>query len=609
MPDFVLKKLAPAVRKLREIEGVLHFEQGLTIIPSVHFKDKKVPLKGTPVSEFLKRPQTEEEFYRFTGKQHEIFQIVCGEQSGLYALDIDTKHDSKAISRVKACIPAALWKKCYRQKTLSKGLHLWFKSKKTLPLIGKRWHYLELKGFGRSALITTGNGYQLESDSPDILHIPELTASEIDSLLKALRNLPGSMDANKNDNHTPGDEEFSRHLRREGDPPSKYRHIALIKDTGFIRNWLISKQDQDDLIRGIGKWFELDSSEIESVITTSEWNKTLPALSEEIRNAVFVPTPDNQPPYVTPLIVFDGKALLFRGGILVITGGAGSGKSSICEALISAAINSKCDTLGFLVQADKCYYFDTERQHFLHWKSWNRFRKRAGIPDNAVNPVNIRFESLLGISASSDKLAYVLEGLRQNPDILIVDGIGDLVTDVNDPKETNPIISMLISEAVKSNTGLVFTVHPNPNSSKARGHLGSELMRKADANLKVERDMSTDVRTITTAFDYGKIRSDFGNATQHFEWSERLEMHVSCEQRKKLVRPKVSIKREALLEELTKSKTVWSASDLYNEISKRENISSNAARSKVNRWRASQYVIYDNGFITLKQEEENVDAE
>ncbi len=74
---------------------------------------------------------------------------------------------------------------------------------------------------------------------------------------------------------------------------------------------------------------------------------------------------------------------------------------------------------------------------------------------------------------------------------VIVDGVADLVLDVNDAKECNALVAKLHALAIKYDCPdrIICVIHENPNADtgKMRGHLGSQLERKAESNLRLRK--------------------------------------------------------------------------------------------------------------------------
>ncbi len=75
----------------------------------------------------------------------------------------------------------------------------------------------------------------------------------------------------------------------------------------------------------------------------------------------------------------------------------------------------------------------------------------------------------------------------------------------------------------------ILTIHSNPSqegSNKARGHLGSELLRRSETVFKLEHDRTIDQRTLTTSFSLGKNQSA-DVAETYFSWDDDKGMFTS----------------------------------------------------------------------------------
>jgi len=245
---------------------------------------------------------------------------------------------------------------------------------------------------------------------------------------------------------------------------------------------------------------------------------------------VFYPDWNNQPPPSEPIISIDNKRVLSQGGYMAIVSRAGAGKSSICEAIISQVINPQCDALGFQVSLTdnryKCLYIDTERTVQDTWYSWERMMRRAKVEKPEIDK-RITFANLKAV-AVSERICYTEKLLKDNPEIGLVlfDGCSDFVMDVNSIQDTvkfsdwinsyNPLISEVI------------TLHTNPTDNKPRGHLGSELLRRAESVMLL-RKIDDTVREITTKFEFGKVRNDDDSISIFYQWCASHNMFISTD--------------------------------------------------------------------------------
>ena len=214
----------------------------------------------------------------------------------------------------------------------------------------------------------------------------------------------------------------------------------------------------------------------------------------------------NNPPAKAEEVISAGDVPLgTQGNILCITGGEGTGKSNYVAALIAGSIikdNRTIDTLGVTVRDNSdnkaVLLYDTEQSEVQLFKNVSNLLKRAKLNEK---PEELRAFSLTGMSRkerlqaivqSMDKYHYEYEGIR----LVVIDGIADLVSSANDEVESIRIMDELYRLAGIYRTCIVCVLHYVPNGLKLRGHLGSELQRKAAAILSIELDSEPSISVV-----------------------------------------------------------------------------------------------------------------
>lgn len=247
---------------------------------------------------------------------------------------------------------------------------------------------------------------------------------------------------------------------------------------------------------------------------------------------IYIPTIDNRPPDLPPFVTLNDERILSAGNMSVFTALPGNGKSALCEAIAAAAITDNADTFGFSVPVGtRVLYIDGERSPQDHWNSADRTRRRAGLNSDSWLPEYVRFALYAmepKVQNRIDKLYAMIEEHRA--ELVLIDGLGDFMRDVNDPAEAADLIYSLTATAKKNNLGVIGTIHPNPSGdmNKARGHLGSEAMRRAESVLLLKKN-SDGSRTLHTNYALGKNRNAPDTIATSFTWSDEHRMFVSCE--------------------------------------------------------------------------------
>lgn len=242
----------------------------------------------------------------------------------------------------------------------------------------------------------------------------------------------------------------------------------------------------------------------------------------------------NNPPAKAEEVISAGDVpLRTQGNILCITGGEGTGKSNYIASLIAGSIikdDRVIDTLGVNIRnnADSkaVLLYDTEQSEVQLFKNVSNLLKRAKLKEK---PEELRAFSLTGMSRkerlqaivqSMDKYYYEYEGIR----LVVIDGIADLVLSANDEAESIRIVDELYRLAGIYRTCIVCVLHYVPNGLKLRGHLGSELQRKAAAILSIELDTDPSVSVVKAL----KVRdgSPLDVPLMQFSWNKEVGMHT-----------------------------------------------------------------------------------
>ena len=242
----------------------------------------------------------------------------------------------------------------------------------------------------------------------------------------------------------------------------------------------------------------------------------------------------NNPPHQAEMLIsINDVPLGTQGNMLGITGGEGTGKSNYVGSLLAGTIRNvdfPIDTLGTTVLPDitnkAVLLYDTEQSEVQLYKNISgilRRAKQSSMPDYfkawCLTGMS-RKERMQAIVQSMDKLYYEFNGIQ----MVVIDGIADLVRCANDEAESVGIIDELYRLAGIYKTCIVCVLHYVPNGMKLRGHLGSELQRKAAAILSIEKDEDPHISVVKAL----KVRdgSPLDVPIIQFSWNKELGMHT-----------------------------------------------------------------------------------
>ena len=243
---------------------------------------------------------------------------------------------------------------------------------------------------------------------------------------------------------------------------------------------------------------------------------------------------NNPPPVAQMIVSVNDVPLGTQGNLLCITGGEGTGKSNYVAALIAGAVKPEnaegIDTLGVSIEGNPkgkaVLFYDTEQSEVQLYKNVSTLLRRCGrdtMPEwfKAYCLTGMsRKERLKSIVLSMDKFHYQYGGIH----LVVIDGIADLIRCANDEAESIAVVEELYRLAGIYNTCIITVLHFIPNGLKLRGHLGSELQRKAAAILSIEKDTKPAVSVVKAL----KVRdgSPLDVPLMQFAWDKEKAMHA-----------------------------------------------------------------------------------
>jgi hypothetical protein len=201
-----------------------------------------------------------------------------------------------------------------------------------------------------------------------------------------------------------------------------------------------------------------------------------------------------------PVLVRNEEAVMFLRTILLLQAKFGRHKSRMVENICSTILRKsgfKPDNehIGFrLNTVNPCavLYVDTERSITESFPfAIQNILANAGYTHDAELP-NFDFISLVSIPRESrfDLFAEYLSRKQKEYEgkhlIVVLDVLTDLVTNFNDVKESMRLIDLLNSTINQYDVTFICVIHENPNSDKARGHIGSEALNKASTVIALD---------------------------------------------------------------------------------------------------------------------------
>ena len=165
--------------------------------------------------------------------------------------------------------------------------------------------------------------------------------------------------------------------------------------------------------------------------------------------------------------------------------------SAVGEGLLQNKLRSPLNN-----ENNHVLYFDTEQSKYHVQKAIKRLCEQINIDV----PNNLDTYSLRKLSPS-ERLKSIEYSIMNTPNIgfVVIDGIRDLITSINDEAESCNISSNLLKWTEELNIHITVVLHENPGSDKARGHLGTELTNKAETVITIVVDKNNKDVSIVSA--------------------------------------------------------------------------------------------------------------
>lgn len=190
------------------------------------------------------------------------------------------------------------------------------------------------------------------------------------------------------------------------------------------------------------------------------------------------------------------------GDISVVGGKAKSRKTVLSSIFTAATVKNSdmCDIVWGQLPKDKrgVLYFDTEQSDYHAQKAIKRSLEMAGTESPPFfKAYKLRCRTI------EERVQMVGHAINNTPDLgfVVIDGIRDLVNDVNDAKECNNLITKLMDWSAEKFCHIMCVLHENPGSDKLRGHLGTEITAKAETVFRVEKITNDEnASQVTAAF-------------------------------------------------------------------------------------------------------------
>lgn len=224
-------------------------------------------------------------------------------------------------------------------------------------------------------------------------------------------------------------------------------------------------------------------------------------------------------PEIKPSIIIDDSWLCTDGGILVVSGQKKAGKSNAIVFIIATALMEEVDTQKTLLIRSKkqdldIVYIDTEQSPNQTQTFIKRAKSLAGI--SGKDPGNLRFYNIrkCDLEKRNEFLRWILEK-PEKIGLLIIDGVADFVSSINDEEKTRQLGDFLFSK-LHDKMSMVTVIHEGKDGAGAMGHLGQYLEKKCSGTIALFKNRKERTHRITCKMV--RVGGDFDDI--EFTWSE-----------------------------------------------------------------------------------------
>lgn len=214
-------------------------------------------------------------------------------------------------------------------------------------------------------------------------------------------------------------------------------------------------------------------------------------------------TSETDLPPMQPLFQMFGIPCFYRGELVADCGKAKSGKTFFLSILMAASLTQKALALeritntnltndtnnqtladGADIKPLKVLWLDTEQsQQSTQEIIRDRIIPLSAAPAASAKDIDSTFFAFnlrgLGFEKRGKMVDVAIRSIK--PDICIIDGIKDLMTDINDAVQATLIMEKLMALAKAQNCCIVCVLHQNKSEQdrNMRGSIGTELTNKA----------------------------------------------------------------------------------------------------------------------------------
>ena len=195
------------------------------------------------------------------------------------------------------------------------------------------------------------------------------------------------------------------------------------------------------------------------------------------------------------LIAIRDTPTMPRGNLVALSAKWKNGKTFFCDIISAVFLGTdRFPGLRSLRLRGKVQVFDTEQAVSDTARIRNIIKRLTGERRNEDFEVFCLRNALIDKINDDDKEVSRYEFIEQsikhyNPDLVIIDGIADLIYNYNDVIESQQVVNNLAALANEMNCCIVVVMHQNKSrqDKSMKGHLGTMLFQKCSDVFNIEK--------------------------------------------------------------------------------------------------------------------------
>lgn len=195
-------------------------------------------------------------------------------------------------------------------------------------------------------------------------------------------------------------------------------------------------------------------------------------LQHIIPQGIEVPKPES-------IFELSGIPVFTKKSISTLTGPAKSGKTTATAWIVAQCINQGLTVL----------WLDTEQGEYYGSRTQSWVLHIAGMQTcPSFHYLDAR------VFPAAERYTMLEEAIKHfSPDLVIVDGIRDLLYDINNAEESTICSGNMIRLSQEFDCHILSILHTNKGNDNERGHLGTEMRNKSETVISINMDEARNV--------------------------------------------------------------------------------------------------------------------